>query len=116
MTSYRLELMPSELYISVITLQELELGILGIEQRDPTAGAHLREWLERQVFPAFSGRTLAVDSSIALRSATFHVPDPRPFRDSLIGATASLHGMTLVTRNTKDFVTLALARSTSNPK
>ena len=95
--------LPSELYISVITLQELKIGILGLERRDPTAGGDLRNWLESQVIPAFSGRTLAVDSSIALHSAIFHVPDPRPIRDSLIGATASVHGMTLVTRNTKDF-------------
>ena len=96
-------MLPSELYIPVITLQELESGVLGVERRDPTAGGSLRNWLESKVIPAFSGRTHAVDSSIALHSATFHVPDPRPVRDSLIGASASLHGMTLVTRNTKDF-------------
>lgn len=93
----------ASLYISVISLQELEIGVLRVQRRDPDAGQHLRSWLEERVLPAFSGRVLPVDSRVALHSAQFHVPDPRPFRDSLIGATACLHAMTLVTRNTKDF-------------
>lgn len=92
-----------DLYISVITLQELEIGILLSERRDPVQGAQLRVWLNQHVQPAFAGRILPVDSRIALCSARLHVPDPRPVRDGLIAATALVHGMTVVTRNVADF-------------
>jgi predicted nucleic acid-binding protein len=94
---------PSDLYISVVTLQELEIGVLRAERRDPAQGALLRAWLDAHVLPAFSGRVLAIDAAVARRSAHLHVPDPRPFRDCLIAATALVHGMTVVTRNVADF-------------
>ena len=46
---------------------------------------------------------LPVDERIARRAAALHVPDPVPFRDALIGATALVHGMTVVTRDLEDF-------------
>ena len=91
------------LYISVICLMELEIGTLLIERRDPLQGSHLRSWLNNFVLPAFSGRILGVDAEIALRAAFLHVPNPRPFRDSLIAATALVHAMTVVTRNVSHF-------------
>ncbi len=91
------------LYLSVITLMELELGILRIERRDTLQGAKLRSWMDHQVSPEFSKRTLPVDASVALRCARLHVPDPRSDRDALIAATALVHGMTVVTRNLADF-------------
>lgn len=94
---------PADLYLSAITVQELEIGVLLAERRDPAQGALLRTWLEGHVLPAFAGRILPVDSAVAQRSAALHVPDPRPFRDSLIAATALVHGMTIVTRNLADF-------------
>jgi hypothetical protein len=63
----------------------------------------LRAWLDGQVMPAFEGRVLAVDAQVARRCAALHVPDPRPERDALIGATAMEHGFTLATRNIADF-------------
>lgn len=93
----------SDLYLSVITLQELEIGILLAERRDPPQGAMFRAWLDGHVLPAFSGRILAVDTAVALKSGKLHVPDPRPVRDGLIAATALVHGMTVVTRNVGDF-------------
>ena len=93
----------AELYLSVITLQELEIGVLLAEYRDPAKGALLRGWLNKQVIPAFSGRILPVDTAVAIRSAKLHVPNPRPVRDGLIAATALVHGMTVVTRNINDF-------------
>ena len=92
-----------ELFISVITLQELEIGVLLAELRDPPQGKVFRSWLGSHVLPAFVGRVLSVDAAVSLRSAQLHVPDAKPFRDGLIAATALVHGMTVVTRNTQDF-------------
>jgi predicted nucleic acid-binding protein len=92
-----------DLYLSVITIQELEIGVLLAERRDPAQGAIFRAWLNSHVLPAFSGRILAVDTAVALRSAQLHVPDQRPVRDGLIAAIALVHGMTIVTRNVADF-------------
>ncbi len=93
----------AELYISVVTLQELEIGILLVERRDAKQGALLRTWLRDHVLPAFEGRILPADAAVALRSARLHVPDPRPVRNALIAASALVHSMTVVTRNTIDF-------------
>ena len=93
----------ADLYLSVIALQELEIGVLLAERRDPSQGAVLRAWLGGHVLPAFAGRILVVDAAVARRSARLHVPDPRPLRDGLIAATALVHGMTVVTRNVADF-------------
>ena len=93
----------ADLYLSAITIQELEIGILFAERRDPSQGAIFRAWMNGHVLPAFSGRILVVDTAVAQRSARLHVPDPRPVRDGLIAATALVHGMTVVTRNVIDF-------------
>jgi predicted nucleic acid-binding protein len=92
-----------DLYLSVITVQELEIGVLLAQRRDPAQGAVLRTWMDAHVLPAFAGRILPVDTAVAQRSAKLHVPDPRPVRDCLIAATALVHGMTVVTRNMADF-------------
>jgi predicted nucleic acid-binding protein len=97
------------LYLSAISLLELELGVLQIERRDPAQGAILRTWLDSQVAPAFAGRILAVDANVARRCARLHVPNPRAERDALIAATALTHGMTVVTRNTADFAATGVA-------
>ena len=91
------------LFVSAITILELELGVLLIERKDAVQGAMLRAWLDLQVLPEFAGRTLPVDSAVAQRCARLHVPDKRGERDALIAATALVHGMTLVTRNLADF-------------
>lgn len=90
-------------FVSVLTLMELEVGVLRIERRDAAQGERLRAWLDTRVLPEFEGRVLAVDAAVALRCARLHVPDPRAQRDALIAATALVHGMMVVTRNTVDF-------------
>ena len=92
-----------KLYISAITLLEIETGILRLERRDPEQAAPLRNWLEVHVMAAFAGRVLSVDGAVARRCARLHVPDRSNECDALIAATALVHDMTVVTRNTRDF-------------
>jgi toxin FitB len=93
----------AQLFVSVITIHELEYGVLLAERSDPRQGALLREWLDRSIPQAFGDRVLPVDEAVARRAADLHVPNPVPFRDSLIGATALVHRMAVVTRNVSDF-------------
>ncbi len=91
------------LHISVITILEIEIGILRLERSDDTQGTALRNWLEQQVLNAFAGRILPVDLTVAQHCARMLVPDPKADRDALIAATAQAHALTVVTRNTTDF-------------
>jgi len=93
----------ADLFVSAITIMELELGVLSIERKDAKQGALLRAWLEQHVVPEFSSRTLPVDTAVAQRCARLHVPDKRSERDALIAATALVHGMAVVTRKVDDF-------------
>ena len=99
----------SGFFMSVISLMELENGVLLMSRRDPAQGRQLRAWLNEQVIPGFAGRVLPVDEAVALRCASLHVPDPKPERDALIAATALVHGMTVVTRNVADFLPMGVA-------
>lgn len=94
---------PGQMFLSSITLHELEHAVLLAERADPRKGDVLRRWLDESVPRAFDQRVLAVDEAVARRAAALHVPDPAPFRDALIGATALVHHMAVVTRNVKDF-------------
>jgi predicted nucleic acid-binding protein len=89
--------------LSAITILELERGILGVQRRDARQGARLRTWLDSHVRPEFAGRIIAVDDVVATRCAHLHIPDRRNEVDALIAATALVHGLTVVTRNVKDF-------------
>lgn len=92
-----------DLYLSAITVYESEMGILRLERKDQKQAAMLRAWFHTRILPAFANRILAIDTGIALHCARYHVPNPGSLRDSLIAATAFVHGMTVVTRNVSDF-------------
>ena len=93
----------ARMFISAITLKELETGVLRMERRDPVQGKVLRTWLKRHVMPAFDARILPVDAAVALRFAHLHVSEQANESDALIAATALVHGLTVVTRNVSDF-------------
>lgn len=97
------EVSPSSLFLSVITILELETGVLLLERRDPSQGHILRSWLDVHVLPAFSERILPVDVAVAQRCAKLHIPNPHSDRDAIIAATALVYGMIVVTRNVSDF-------------
>ena len=94
----------SQLYISVVTVLELEMGVLRIERKDSLQGAALRNWLEKGVLIAFAERVLIFDTKIARCCATLHIPNKRSERDAMIAATGIIHKMTVVTRNIDDFL------------
>ena len=96
-------------FLSVITILELEQGTLLMERRDRRQGAMLRAWLESKVLPDFFGRILNIDVAVVVRRAALNVPDPCSYRDSLIAATALIHGMTVVTRNVSDFASTGVS-------
>ena len=98
----------STAFISVITIMELEAGILARQRCDPGQAAVFRVWLDI-VESAFDGRTLDVDRRVVKRAAALHIPDPAPYADALIGATALVHGLTIATRNVADFARFAVA-------
>jgi predicted nucleic acid-binding protein len=100
---WRLKVDSTELYLSAITIQELELGILLLERRDAFAGGVLRDWMQNHILSLYNRRIIPIDSKIAQRSAALHVPRSHPWADALIAATALVHGMTIVTRNVNDF-------------
>ena len=98
----------SRLYLSAITILELEMGVQALERRSPPQGSALRTWLTG-VRAAFAGRILPFSDNTAPVCAALHIPDPRSERDAMIAATAIEHRFTVVTRNTGDFVTTGVA-------
>lgn len=100
---------PKSCGISVICLMELQLGIALAAKRDANKGEVLQAWYETRVKPGFAGRILPVTLAVAEACASLHASRPRAFRDSLIAATALVHGLEIVTRNVGDFADTGVA-------
>ena len=98
----------SKLFLSAITILELELGIQALERRLPPQGNALRIWLTG-VRQAFAGRILPFTDNTAPVCAALHLPDPRSERDAMIAAMAMEHSFTVVTRNISDFADTGVA-------
>lgn len=98
---------PAQLYLSAVTIFEIEMGIQRLSWRGDEVG-RLRKWLTDHVLAAFSDRILPIDHHVARLFARMMVPITRPYRDTLIAATAQHHGYTVVTRNTRDFEDLPI--------
>jgi predicted nucleic acid-binding protein len=92
-----------DLYLSVISILELERGFHLLNRNDPSQAQVIRLWVRSRILPSFDGRILSVDLAVAQRCAALQVPAPIEYRDSLIAATALVHGMTVVTRNVSHF-------------
>jgi toxin FitB len=99
----------AQLFISVISILEIELGRLQVARRDVLHGVAIRDWLEQRILPNFADKILPVDAAVARRCAALHVPDPKAERDAMIAATALTHGFTMVTRNVSDFQPMGVA-------
>lgn len=96
------------LFVSVVSIWEIEQGILAVQKRDPAAAKILRSWLEDKLIPQYKDRFLSVDMATARACAALHVPKTQSYRDSLIAATALALGYTVVTRNVSDFAPMGV--------
>lgn len=92
-----------DVFISSISLLELERGVLKAEVREAGSGRALRSWMNAQVLPTYGTRVLPVTAEVALRAASLIQSPTIELADQLIAATAMVHGLTLVTRNTRHF-------------
>lgn len=91
-----------DLHLSVLTLGEIRKGIERLRVRDVSQAQTFATWLS-DLERRFAQRILPVDAQIAQEWGRLNAITPRPTVDSLIAATARVHGLTVVTRNTADF-------------
>ncbi len=94
---------PQQLYLSAISILEIDMGILIIDKRDTKQAGALRKWRDDYLFPSFEHRILDLTLAVCRQCAKLHIPNKRPDRDAFVAATALHNNMTVVTRNTKDF-------------
>lgn len=90
-----------DLHLSVLVIGELRQGVERLRTRDVSSAGRLDRWL-RRLAEGYAGRILIVDEEVAELWGRLNVPDPLPAVDGLLAATALVHDLTLVTRNTRD--------------
>lgn len=90
-----------DLFMSVLTLGEVRMGALGLARRNPAGAVRVQAWADA-LHSQYAGRILPVSLEIAETWARLSVPDRLPAVDGLLAATAIVHNLTLVTRNTRD--------------
>ena len=93
---------PVDVFISVVTLAELERGLEQQRRRDPGFARDLADWMERTTV-SFADRVITVDSAAARLWGRMSVHIGHFNVDLLIAATALVHGLTVVTRNVRHF-------------
>lgn len=91
-----------QLVVSALTIGELRFGVESLRHRDPHAAEHLERWID-PVIDRFSARCAVVTPAVAQMWARLRVPNPVPFVDAVIAATALVNDWTVVTRNVSDF-------------
>ena len=92
----------ADLYLSVLVVGEIEQGVSRLRARDPQQAAAHGRWLAR-LRRDFADRLLDIDEDVALEWGRLNAREPRAVVDGLLAATALVHGLTLVTRNVRDF-------------
>jgi toxin FitB len=92
----------NQIYLTAISILELEIGVQLLERKTPSQGLALRKWLEG-VKDTYADRTLPFTGQTAVFCAPLHVPNPSSDRDAMIAGSALEHSFTLVTRNVSDF-------------
>ena len=90
-----------DVWLSVLTVGEIRRGIEMKRRKDEVTALHLEVWLQG-LLGSFESRILPVDGRVAEVWGRLNVPDPNPTVDTLLAATAIVHGLTLVTRNVGD--------------
>jgi predicted nucleic acid-binding protein len=103
------QLPDKETWLSVVSVMEIRMGHLRVLNKDPVFAQRLESWLETTVIPLFEDRLFQIDLAIAREAAGMRVVHGLSPNDSLIAATAKVHGLTLATRNTADFEATGIA-------
>jgi predicted nucleic acid-binding protein len=96
------------LFTSVLVVGELRRGIESVRRRDVPSALALEHWLAA-LTDGFADRILPIDRNVAEEWGRLNVPEPVPTVDGLLAATARIHGLTLVTRNTRDVTRTGVA-------
>ena len=92
-----------DMYLSAITLFEVEVGIRRLQARDHVQAAMLRAWLDGKILVEFERRILPIDSEVARQAARAVAEWSLPLADALIAATGLVHGLSIATRNVRHF-------------